>query len=253
MTRTCAEIQNNAAALALLDASDDERRAAEAHAESCPACAAALSEGRKLAELLGSLPESTPSRETLERAAAPIGADLRTTRHQAGLAIVIGTLVGWGAILGLCRPGVDLARWLQAGIAASVAVLGGRLALRYGGRLVVAAIIASGLFALAVGSDGPFVPLAGLHCIFIELVVTAIALVPTLFVLTRRGQPTRIGFVAGMAAAAACAGHAALDLVCAARISLPHLLAFHTGGVLLAALLGAALAEVPAWRRGGAG
>jgi hypothetical protein len=42
----------------------------------------------------------------------------------------------------------------------------------------------------------------------------------------------------GAAAAGALAGHAALHLTCPVRAATPHLLAFHAGGVLLAAALG---------------
>ncbi|HEY6001519.1 MAG TPA: hypothetical protein VIV57_01515, partial [Anaeromyxobacter sp.] len=50
--------------------------------------------------------------------------------------------------------------------------------------------------------------------------------------------------MAAAAAAGALAGDAALQLACPARAAMPHLLAFHVGGVVLAAA-----AAGLAWRR----
>lgn len=52
---------------------------------------------------------------------------------------------------------------------------------------------------------------------------------------------------AGIGAAGGLAGAAALEVTCATRV-MGHLLAFHAGGILLAALLGWGLASLPALR-----
>src|SRR5262249_62275605 len=67
----------------------------------------------------------------------------------------------------------------------------------------------------------------------------------------RRRAPAGALVFACVAAAGALAGQAALPLTCPRRLDLPHLFAFHVGGVALAALIGA-LASVPFRRRAAA-
>lgn len=57
--------------------------------------------------------------------------------------------------------------------------------------------------------------------------------------LALRGGLTSIGlkFTVSAASAGALAGDAALHLTCQAHESLPHLLVFHVGGILLAAVV----------------
>jgi hypothetical protein len=63
-----------------------------------------------------------------------------------------------------------------------------------------------------------------------------------LWIAARSAWPVGAGLLAAVGAAGALAGQAALSLLCPAPIAVPHLVAFHTGGVMLGAALGAGLA-----------
>jgi hypothetical protein len=101
---------------------------------------------------------------------------------------------------------------------------------------VLAAVIA----AVAVGHPGPLAVEVGVRCLATEI-ASAAMVVGAAWLAIRGGttSPARSA-VAAAAAAGALAGDAALQLTCAARDAIPHLLAFHVGGVLLA-VVGASL------------
>lgn len=152
---------------------------------------------------------------------------------------VVGSVAAIGAALVLLvtlahershapgEVGIALALALAA---LGLAVLGGRFALGAAGAAVAAALAA----ALLGGGTGPLEAGMGLHCLLSELAAGGAVLVAVRFVL--RGSATSPPFwaFAAGAAAGALSADAALEVTCGARESLPHLLVFHLGGVLVA-------------------
>jgi hypothetical protein len=87
------------------------------------------------------------------------------------------------------------------------------------------------------GRDGGLHAMLGLHCVLFEFLGAALPLGLVLAASRRwtRAAPT---VTAAVAAAGALAGQGALHLACPEHAALPHLLAFHSGAVLLAAFAG---------------
>ena len=82
----------------------------------------------------------------------------------------------------------------------------------------------------------------------IELFAAVVPLAATAALLWRRRVAVGASLYAAVATAGALAGQAALHLTCPVRTAGEHLFVFHTGGILLAALVGALVARVPALR-----
>jgi hypothetical protein len=225
-------IADRAPGLASLPDGDPERTAAEEHAAICPPCAKALADGHALLALLGDAESaSPPSAAALARAMDKIAGEVERPRRLVAAPLA---LVAWGVIVAAARhrvPGNDA--WMMSMAGAAVAAAGAAAAAWLGGRVLPVLVAASGLLAFLVGGGGGLAPEVGVHCVLTELAGAAIAVVPTLL-LARRSTP---GFLAAIAAAGAVAGHAALNLACPARADAPHLWVFHTGGVVLAAML----------------
>jgi hypothetical protein len=122
---------------------------------------------------------------------------------------------------------------------------------RLGGRITLAAAAVSAIFALLAGNSGDLELGGSVHCFLSELIAGCVALGVAVFVRSRQGEVAGPGFLGATAAAGALAGQAALNVVCHTRDALPHLLVWHTGGVLVAALVGAGVgATIGAVRRG---
>ncbi len=241
----CDRIRAEAAGLAALPSGDPERLAVEAHARGCPECARALVEGERLQVLLaeaapGPLPEAAPGdayaqiraelrREGRRRLAGPVGA----------VCAAVLVLVG----LARTRSPSSADRALAAVLWATAAVLAGASSRRP--HLVVAlSVLAVVVVGAVSGGSGPFVPSLGLECLATELGAAAVV-VGAVWLAIRGGTTSAArSAMAAAAAAGALAGDAALQVTCAAHTSVPHLLAFHVGGVLLAAGLADLL-----WRR----
>ena len=259
MTPACHEVGPRAAALAALPEGDPERRAAFEHARSCRDCARALAQGVKLQDLLlEGRPLEAPSAETLARAAREIQRELaaegaaapptRTSVWPLGASVALGFLV----IAALARHRAGDGRSLAAAAAlAGAATLLVTLAPRRHPLLVGLVAGASLIFAFMAGEGADLVPLIGVHCVLAELLASAFPLAVALALVKRRQEAGGFVFFGTVAAAGALAGHAALHLTCPVRLEAPHLLVFHTGGVVLAACLGFLASRLPAllgWR-----
>ncbi len=112
---------------------------------------------------------------------------------------------------------------------------------------IALALLASLGFALWAGQGGAMVlrPALGVRCVLSE-VLTALGPLAVAGVLVRRGRAAgSAAFFAAVASAGALIGHAHLHLHCPAQTALPHLLVFHTGGIILCAGLGAAISRLP--------
>jgi hypothetical protein len=124
------------------------------------------------------------------------------------------------------------------GAALTVAALAIALASLNRGRLsvVLVAIAASTVFALMMASASLLAPAVGVECTLLELFAAALPWVA----FHRVAGPWRSRSASSaVAAAGALSGHAALHLTCPVAHADAHLLVFHLGGVVLAALLGA--------------
>jgi hypothetical protein len=198
-----AHIDERAAGIAALPESDAERVAAYQHAQTCARCSAALAEGERLIALLRDMPPLPgPSVAVLQRALQ------RITEQMDGASSV-----------GRPRAAPQLARRLPL-LTATVAALGGSL--------------------LAFRIDAIGHALAwkiGIECLFIELVTGAVAV----FLVgrpLRQWSPAAGPLFAAVAAWGAFAAQLYLHLRCPMAHEGPHVLVFHVGGVLLAAVLG---------------
>jgi len=259
---SCRHIQARAAYLAALPAADSQRRLAFEHARDCPACAAALAEGERVIALIDNLPPPPPPTEAaLRRASEPILRELPprgvlarvATSTRAPLISAIPIAVGWAIAVAMAKQRVaDRASWFWSvaialsASALSIARLGASLGVRLDALTAGAAVVLSGIFSALMGSAGMLAPAIGIKCVLIELIAASLPLASTAFlVVTRRvaGGPWPFSSAAALGA---LAGHAGLHLTCPARTASPHLFAFHTGGVVLAAMVGFAVSRVPA-------
>jgi hypothetical protein len=103
------------------------------------------------------------------------------------------------------------------------------------------------VFAAITGWDGAsvFSLHVGWRCAEVELATALLPLAAAVAAVARGWLPPAA--LAPAAAAGALAGEAALHLTCHAPRSEGHLLVFHAGAVLLAAVAGAVAGEI--WRR----
>jgi len=249
-------IAKNAAGLAALAPDDPERRAAEGHARGCPACAAALKDGERLGALLDAVPSPPPpSPEALRRASAEIMTELASTavlsttvprarRRLHAAAVAAAVLAAWIVPVALSknRPALGPSH-LTAVATALLAALASAAAFTWGGAALALLPVASGVFSLIAGAGGGLHVATGLKCTLFELIVALLPLGVSVLALRRSTQDGRSPLLLAVhAAAGALAGHAALHFTCPVSTATPHLLVFHTGGVVLAGLLGLAAA-----------
>ena len=244
---TCDELRKDAAGLAALPKGDPERQAAEAHAASCEGCQRELEAASRVMLLLDRLPApAPPSAEVLARVRGQILADLRPRMLLRMVPLAVA--IAFALLASLMHTRADEDSWIQALVVAAAAAMFGITATLRGRMAMGVAAAGSALFALtaAVGSGGA-APSIGMHCMSIELIGAAVPLAVTIaLVMSKKagGGPALFGAAAGVGALAA---QAALHLACPVR-SDQHLLAFHTGGVIVAMLVGLALSRLPMLR-----
>lgn len=253
---SCREIQARAAYLAALPEADPERKQAVEHARNCPACAAALAEGKRVIAMIDRLTLPPPSELALKRASEAI---LRELGERPGLLVRLGKsgrtaligaipiVGGWALAVALAKHRAeDRASWLgSTGVALCASVLG---IARLDALAAGATATLSGIFSALIGSGGMLSPAIGIKCVLIELVAASLPLATTAFLVVRGRAPNSPWRFSAAAAMGALAGHAGLHLTCPVHTASPHLFAFHTGGVLLAAMVGMAVSRIPALR-----
>jgi hypothetical protein len=238
----CEHLRADAAGLAALPPGDPERVAARAHASGCAGCARALREAERLQELVAACELPPLPAGALERATEAIVAELRREARLRATASIAAVCASMVALVGLTWGGARTAEdcaW--AAILGALAVALAAVARRRSFLVVAAAVLAATIAAVAAGQPGPLAPWIGLHCLGAEL-ASAAMVVGAAWLAIRGGTTTLArSAVAAAAAAGALAGDAALQVTCAAQGAIPHLLAFHVGGVLLAVLGASAL------------
>ena len=233
----CERLRADAPALAALPPDAPERVAAWAHASGCDGCARALREAERLQALVTAWEPPALAPGALERASQAILAELRREARRRMTASIAAVCASMVVIVGMAR---DASRstldWAWAAVLGALAIVFAAAARSRALLVVAAAVLASATAAVATGHPGPFAASIGVNCLAIEL--ASAALVVGAVGLAIRGgttSPARSA-VAAAAAAGALAGDAALQVFCAARDAIPHLLAFHVGGVVLAAV-----------------
>jgi len=243
-----AHILESAAGLAALPLDDPERANAYAHARECAQCARALHQAERLLAMLDAVPQApAPPPPTLRSIAGPILVRLSALVVPARLlsAVLVAT---WLALVFMAkrRAGGGLA-WVESAALVGVALACLASLRRIGSLAAWLAFGASALLAALAWGDGPLAPRMGVACLLTELGAAAIpiAIVVRAFIRRRSTRPT-LGLVV-VAAAGALVGQAALHLTCPDRNAGLHVLAFHLGGVALAAaaafLIGGLLAR----------
>jgi hypothetical protein len=239
-------IADRAAFVAALTKDDPERASAEEHARSCTACQAARDEGMRLVTMLEeALPLPPPTAEALARAAQAIELETsneRRSRRWVKWAIGAGVVGSWAFQIacGIGLP-MDLA---PATVVVSVGVVALSIAmvllLRRQRELAVGALIAtSGLLVYVAQSVPGLEPGFGIHCTLYELTAAAIPWVVAIVAARRAGIALSRWNLSAVAAGGALASQAAQHITCPVHHADAHLLVFHLGGVMLAALLGA--------------
>ncbi len=239
----CDHIRQQALALVALARGERELTEAWEHARTCARCATALHEGERMLALVDAeLAPPPPSAEALLRAkrAVLLELDRQPARplRAARVAAAVATIGAGAALAGpwarhhyLDSSSATLAAG-AAMTAAAFAWLGvGR---RTAGAAFAACAVSVVVAALASTSLGLFAAV-GVHCLALELFTAALAALAAVGGLS---SSTSSWTTAALASAGALAGQAALHLTCPERSAAPHLLAFHLGGVLLAAAAG---------------
>jgi hypothetical protein len=243
-------IADRAGFLASLSVDDPERRLAEEHARACGPCREALEEGHRLVALLQrALPAvtSAPIAAALaKRAVAARGAGDRAAERRVAWVTAAAVGTAWLFQLMVGSGFVVSFRSVLASLAVLAVSLGVVTFLRGRGRLAVTTVVAtSALFAYLSGTSAGFEPGIGIRCSFRELWAAAIAWAIVALVARRSGVAFGRWNATAVAAAGALAAHAGQHLACEVPHSDAHLLIFHFGAVVLAALVGAAAAERP--------
>jgi putative zinc finger protein len=125
--------------------------------------------------------------------------------------------------------------WLVGSVLALAALAMAAVAGRLAVGIVVAAVSAAVAAALLRGGGGELDAVAGLDCLATELAGAAV--VGGAAWLGARRESRRVGLraLAAGGVAGTIVADAALQITCGAREAMPHLLAFHVGGVLLVA------------------
>ncbi len=220
----CQQISRQALMLVALARGERELKEAWAHARSCAGCARQLHLAERMLVMVDAeLAPSPASAVALLRAKKAV--DLELNRRPAPspwAARAAAAAATIGAAAALAGP---LARHRHHVDAESV-VLGS-----------AAAVTAATLAWLGVGSR---LAAAALAACAASLAVAAVSCWPLAALAATGGlsPSTSRWSTAALAAAGALAGQAALHLACPERSAAPHLLAFHVGGVMLAALAG---------------
>jgi hypothetical protein len=232
----CDRIRAEAPGLASLRSDDPERMSAMSHARGCAACARALREGERLQSLLVAAEVEPLPVAALERASQAIGAQLRREARRRVVASLAAVSVAVLVFIAFGRArSHSLGDWALAAVLWAIAVAVAAAVSRRPLLVATLSVLASATAALISGAPGPLAPALGIECVVTELASSALVAGAVWFTARAAAtSPARSAIIAA-ACAGALAGDAALQVTCAAHTAVPHLLAFHVGGILLAA------------------
>jgi hypothetical protein len=177
-----------------------------------------------------------PPAHALERASRPIVTELRREARNRALASLATIAMGAPALILLARSrSGSSSDWVIAAVLWVLAFATAAAARRVPSLAMGVAAGAMAAAAWGAGGPGALHVALGIECVATELAIGAAA-VGAVWLALRSGttSPARAAIAAAAAAGALGAG-AALQVTCAAAGSAPHALAFHLGGVALAA------------------
>jgi len=241
----CDRIRADAPGLAALRPDDPERIAAMSHASGCAGCARALREGGRLQSLIAAYEPPPLPAGALQRASREIRAQLRRDARRRLIGSVAALCASVLVFVGFARSrSRSLSDWALAAVLWAFAVVLASTASRKPLLATAPAVLAAVAAATISGAPGPLAAPLGLECLATEVASAAIV-VGAVWLALRGGTTSQSqSAMAAAAAAGALAGDAALQVTCAAHTSFPHLLAFHVGGIVIAAAGASVL-----WRR----
>jgi hypothetical protein len=250
---TCKQISDLATEYAEGALDVEATRRFEEHVAGCPACEAWVRQLQVVARAAGALPApelpDALAAELMRRfddwqargaraALAPVGATSPTRPRPSLLAALAVAVAGsvlvalarnpshapqdWALGIGLAGTALALAAWLRS-FTPGFALAAGAMAL---------------LAALVRGREGALDVASGLECLMTEALLAAGGAGAAWLVLRRGAAGVPRPALAAWAVAGALVGDAALQVTCTQHASLPHLLAFHAGGVLAVVVLG---------------
>jgi hypothetical protein len=246
----CDRIRADAPGLAALHPYDPERVAAESHARGCAGCARALREAGRLQALIAACEPPPIPAGALERASREIAAELRREARRRVIGSVVAVCASVLVFVGFARnPSRSLFDWTLAAVLWAFAVVLAVTASRKPLLTTALAVLAGVAAASISGAPGNLAALLGLECLATEVASAAIV-VGAVWLALRGGttSPPRPA-IAAAAAAGALAGDAALQVTCSAHTALPHVMAFHVGGILIAAAAASVLWRAAAGHR----
>jgi len=233
-----AHIQDSAVGLASLPPDDQERVAAFAHAQDCAECALALRRAESLLAKLDALPPApAPPAPALRAIARPILARLSALVVPTRLLSVV-LLAVWLVLLMMAkRRATGGAAWGESVALVGAALVSLGLLRRLGVAAIGLVLGASALVTALAWSDGPLAPRHGVACLLTELAAAAVPLAILVRIFVKRRSANPSPSLVLVAAAGALIGQAALRLTCSDGTAGLHILAFHGGGLIVAALL----------------
>lgn len=205
--------------------------------------------------LLDTYEVAPPSETTLDRVFQTIAADMEAPDRAKPSRLLIGVvptavLVSWVVLLTAHGQGWADPRLLWSGALALVSACAAMGAFKWKGLMAVGLAglgVLAALFnhqGLGLGSSAAMV-----RCFAVALAAAALPLgLAALLTVTGRITIRSGSTFAGIGAAGAFAGLAALEIACG-EAAMGHSLISHVGGVTLAALTGLALATIPPLRR----
>jgi branched-subunit amino acid transport protein len=200
-------------------------------------------------------PPEPPSAALLSRIRGEIQADLARVPERvvvrerpAVVAVAVGVAFVLASVLSKHQD-VTTTRWTAALLVAAFAALLATLSGKRASVTLFASIAASVGFSLYAQAGEGMSAGIGVRCALFEVAVALAPLGASAYLALAGGPRGALTFAA-VGAAGGLAGHAALHVHCPVHSAYPHLLAFHLGGVVLAALLGAALSRLPGLGQG---
>jgi hypothetical protein len=250
-----AHITDTAGGLMALAATDPDRLAALAHANTCASCAAALAEAERMLTMLDAFAQPVaPSHAALARVRAELARSINEAPvpHRAWAlapvfaALAAGVVPLWGH-LALALSGK--VAWALAGAFASAGALAMTL-LGPPSAFVVMPLMAA-VMAAAWGGPGPVHSPEGFACTGLALACAVPALACAAWLVRQRKLTRPALSLASAAAAGALGGQAALSVVCEADPSHTHNFLFHATAVVIAAAAGYVLAKTSWLQDGG--
>ena len=237
-------IGEDAAGVAALEPTDPARLDAVAHARACPSCARSLEQASRMFALLDDLPAAAePPAASLRAASRLVLGRLATMVVPTHLLMVLLPSL-WLILVAMAKHRASgVGPWLQSGLILAASLISVLLLRVLGPGSAGVALGVSVLLTALDWGPGPLEVRHGVACLLTEVVVAAAAVGPTAWVVVKRRSRYPAPVLVGVAIAGALTGQAALHLSCPSGTAGLHLLAFHVGGVVVAALMAGLVAQ----------